>query len=53
MVGAEFDTGTARDTFFRINRSAVFRIDGTDWASLCTNPAQDTRITDRNKINCP
>ena len=31
----------------------VFRIDRTDRTSLCTDPALDTLIADRNKINIP
>jgi len=53
MSGAVFDAGTARDAFFRIDHTTVFRIDSTDRASLSTSSTLGTRITDRNKINIP
>ena len=53
MFGAVFDAGTARDAFFCIDHTTVFRIDSPDRASLCTSPTLGTRIADRNKINIP
>jgi len=53
MSGTVSDAGTARDAVFRIDGPAVLRIDGTDRASLCADPALDTRIGNRNKINVP
>jgi len=47
------DAGTARDAVFRIDGPAVVRIDRTDRASLCADPALDTCIGNRNKINIP